>query len=85
MIKYSSNSSACEKKQLCDNKQKQITLLPKGNKPAIPYKKRIIVYSDASFSESMKGKFSAPIGRITGAIKNMSMDSQRKAELIRLL
>jgi hypothetical protein len=30
----------------------------------------------------MKGKFPATIRRITGAIKNMSKDSQRKAELI---
>lgn len=81
-VKYNSNSSVYEKKYLCDNKQRWITLLPKGNKPAIPYKKRIIVCSDVSFSEFMKEKFPASIRRITGAIRNMSKDSQGKAEFI---
>lgn len=81
-VKYNSNSSVCERKYLCDNKQRWITLFPKGNKPAIPYKKRIIVYSDVSFSEFMKEKFPAFIRRITGAIRNMSKDSQGKGEFI---
>lgn len=34
------------------------------------------------FSESMKGKFPASISRITGTIRKVSKDSQRKAEFI---
>jgi hypothetical protein len=42
-------------------------LPPKDNKPVIPYKKRIAVYDDGTFSGSMKGKTPASTRRINDA------------------
>jgi hypothetical protein len=80
-IKYNSNNSIDGKKQHCDNKQKWITFLPKNNKSASPYKKRIIMVMTL-FPESMKGKLAAPISSITSPVKKMPKDSQGKTEFI---
>ena len=56
-IKYNSNSSIGEKKQLCDNKQKWNPLPPKENNPTIPYKKRIIADGNGSFLDLLNENF----------------------------
>lgn len=61
--------------------KKWVPLSPNNNKPASPYKKRIIKVMTL-FSESMKGKLTAPIRSITNTVKKISESSQGKTEFI---
>ncbi|KAI7900318.1 uncharacterized protein BX663DRAFT_518257 [Cokeromyces recurvatus] len=56
------------------DKKKRIATAPKDNQTTDLSKKRIIAFGYAKSGSSMKGKLSAPIRRITDAIKKMSKE-----------